>query len=362
MKKLLLLLALAACQPLAAQTTTKLSAGKANEYGLVYTLPATAIDICLEAELTEEHPGEFYNYARRHLGITDAITADSRSARLASVTMVPRGIPDPESRWLAQFKPGQTASVLLDGNDVILALNYDEAPESTAPAVPAERPASPTPLEGDAARQAVTQDMARSASVSKKAELAAQRIFELREMRSDLMSGQADNPPADGAAMKLVLDNIAAQEAALTAMFAGTTSTRTVVRRYTVVPDSTDITGRVIARLSAVDGLLEPDNLAGSPVTLDFRVLEKGALPVDEKGQVKSFPKGGVAYRIPGRAQVSVSADGSPVASENFEVAQLGVVFGLNPALFTDKKAPYGATFSPETGALISLTPLESAN
>ena len=89
MKKLLLLLALAACQPLAAQTTTKLSAGKANEYGLVYTLPATAIDIYLEAELTEEHPGEFYNYARRHLGITDAITADSRSARLASVTMVP---------------------------------------------------------------------------------------------------------------------------------------------------------------------------------------------------------------------------------------------------------------------------------
>ena len=181
-------------------------------------------------------------------------------------------------------------------------------------------------------------------------------------MRSDLMSGQADNPPADGAAMKLVLDNIAAQEAALTAMFAGTTSTRTVVRRYTVVPDSTDITGRVIARLSAVDGLLEPDNLAGSPVTLDFRVLEKGALPVDEKGQVKTFPKGGVAYRIPGRAQVSVSADGSNVASENFELAQLGVVFGLNPALFTDKKAPYGAVFSPDTGALISLTPLESAN
>ncbi len=65
-----------------AQTSQKVSAGKANEYGLVYTLPSTAFDIYLEAELTEEHPGEFYNYARRHLGINDAITADTRSARL----------------------------------------------------------------------------------------------------------------------------------------------------------------------------------------------------------------------------------------------------------------------------------------
>ena len=52
-----------------AQTSQKITAGKANEYGLIYSLPVTALDIYIEAEVTECHPGEFYNYARRYLGI-----------------------------------------------------------------------------------------------------------------------------------------------------------------------------------------------------------------------------------------------------------------------------------------------------
>ncbi len=351
-------LAVAATTVCGAQTSQKITAGKANEYGLVYTLPQTALDIYIEAEVTESHPGQFYNYARRHLGITDAVTDDSRSARVTGAIIVPRGIPDPGKRYTAQFKPGQTAYILLTDNDMPMAINAEAGTGDDAPAIPAARPAAPSPLEGEAARQAVTAEMARSASVSKKAELAAQRIFELRETRSDILSGQADNPPADGDAMKLVLDNLAAQEAALTAMFAGTTSTRTEVRRYTLVPDSSDISGRVIARLSAVDGLVDADNLAGSPITVDLKVIEQGMLPVNEKGEVKTFPKGGVAYNIPGSAAVSVSFDGSQIASGQFPLAQLGIVFGINPALFTDRKAPYKAIFDTTTGAVTELAPM----
>lgn len=53
--------------PAGAQTSQKITAGKASEYGLVYSLPVTALDIYLVAELEEAHPGEFQNYARRHL-------------------------------------------------------------------------------------------------------------------------------------------------------------------------------------------------------------------------------------------------------------------------------------------------------
>ncbi len=42
-----------------AQTSQKITAGKANEYGLVYSLPATALDVYIEAEISESHPGEF---------------------------------------------------------------------------------------------------------------------------------------------------------------------------------------------------------------------------------------------------------------------------------------------------------------
>ena len=331
-----------------AQTSQKITAGKANEYGLVYSLPVTALDIYIEAEVAESHPGQFYNYARRHLGLTDAITTDSRSARVLDVIIVPRGIADPDRRYVAQFKPGQSAYITLSDGDIPVAVNSEVG--ATAP--------TSSPLETEAARQAVTAEMARSASVSKKAELAAQRVFELRETRSDILSGQADNPPADGDAMKLVLDNLAAQEAALTAMFAGTTSTRTEVRKYTLVPDSTDISGRVIARLSAVDGLIDADNLAGAPITVDVKVIEQGTLPVNEKGEVKTFPKGGVAYTIPGTAAVSVNFGGNRVASQQVSLAQLGIVFGLNPALFTDKKEPYKVIFDPATGAVLDLAPM----
>lgn len=342
----------------AAQTSQKITAGKANEYGLIYTLPVTALDIYIAAEITESHPGEFFNYARRHLGITDAITADSRSAQVTQVVIVPRGVADPSRRYIAQFKPGQTAFITLSGSDLPLAINSETVAEVAPPALPEAKAATASPLEGDAARQAVTADMARSASVSKKAELAAQRIFELRETRSDILSGQADNPPADGQAMKIVLDNLAAQEAALTAMFAGVTTSRTEVQRYTLVPDSTDVSDKVIARLSAVDGLIDADNLAGAPITVDIKILEQGKLPVDEKGEVKTFPKGGVAYAVPGTALMSVYYNGRRIAQQQLSLAQLGIVFGMNPALFTDKKVPYKAIFDPTTGAVVELSPI----
>ena len=62
------LLALAAAVPGFSQTTTKLAAGKINEYGLIYNLPVTAFDVTLEAELTVKKPGEFFRYAKKYLG------------------------------------------------------------------------------------------------------------------------------------------------------------------------------------------------------------------------------------------------------------------------------------------------------
>lgn len=338
-----------------AQTSQKLSAGKATEYGLVYSLPVTAIDIYLEAELTEEHPGEFHNYARRHLGVNNAITKDSRTARLKSATIVPRGIADPEQKWLAQFKIGSAPFMILDEAGVPLAINTENIPAAEVPTVPEAVAAAPSPLETEAARQAVTQDMARSSSTSKKAELAAQRIFELRETRSDILSGQADNPPADGKAMELVLDNLSAQEAALTAMFCGTRSISTVVEKITVVPDSDEVKGDILARLSAVEGIIDSKDLAGAPITLNIKILEKGELPTLDNGTTKSFPKGGVAYRIPGTALISIDYDGQTIASKEVSLAQLGVVFGLDPKLFTDKKAPSMVLFEPATGAILEI-------
>lgn len=338
-----------------AQTTQRLTADKTNEYGLIYSLPLTVVDITLETEHTICTPGEFNNYATRYLGIRDAIRKPSHSVVVKSVTINTRGVADPDNRWTAQFKAGAGTSMILAADGVPLAINTN-ADEPARPSLPAPRAAEPSPLDGPAAREAVTEDMTRATTVSKKAELAAARIFELRERRSDLFSGDADNMPPDGRATELVLQGLSAQEAALTAMFAGTTQNFTEVSTVTFTPGRDEQNKVLLTRVSPLDGVVAKDDLSGIPVYLKYEIISEGKLPVNEKGEVKKFPKGGVAYNIPGAARISIIFDGRTLATADIDVAQLGVTFGIDPGLFTDKKAPATALFSPVTGAIVKLS------
>lgn len=346
-----------------AQTTQRFTAGKANEYGLVYSLPLTELEITIESEHTVSRPGEFYNYARKHLSINNAVTEEKNDVKILSVTINPKGVADPENQWLVQFKSGSTPWMLLTADGRPLTINSDTAEDIEPVDLPLPKAPQPTILETEIARQAMTQDMIRSSSISKRAELAAARIFELREMRSDILSGQADNAPSDGAAMQLVLDNLAKQEEALTAMFAGTVSKWTEVRTFTLQPDAeSPLVDEVFARISPFDGILDPDNLAGAPITITIDELVLGELPVNEKGEEKKFPKGGVAYQIPGSARVNISYEGAVIASKNLSFSQFGVTFGLDPSLFTDKKSPSQLRFDPTTGGILLLGPAQQAN
>lgn len=353
-----LLLSLAAILPASAQTTQKLSAGKANEYGLIYTLPATVVDVTLETELTIETPGQFYLYAEKYLGVSP-ITSQSRSYRLVSATVSTHGVPVDSLRYLVQFKSGTTPYILVNSDNFPLAINSESVMDVTPATLPEAKVMEPSILELPVATQAVTAEMLQSGSLAKKAQLAAERIMELRSMRSDILSGQADNMPSDGQAMQLVLDNITAQEEALTAMFIGTRQTATQVTSFTVEPPVTEADESpesvLLCRLSQYDGIVGADDLSGTPVYIDFDITARGVLPVNEKGETKRFPKGGLAYRIPGKASVTVLDGTRTVAQCTVDVAQYGVIFGLEPNLFTDKKAPAYGIFNPVTGAIVEL-------
>lgn len=338
-----------------AQTSQRLTANKTNEYALVYTLPVNAVRVTLRAEKTVRTPGEFFRYAGKYLNLTP-IVEPSVSWRLTDAQITPLSVADPDQRFTAQFKNGSVVTMTLTPEGFPVAIN-DVTYQPAAPAAPTLEPvqAAPTILELPVARQAVTEDMLRSQSSAKRAELAAAKIYEIRQQRADIISGQADNMPSDGAAMKLALDNLADQEAALTAMFVGTTSVSSEVRSFTYTPAASGDAKVVIARLSALDGIVDADDLSGAPVYLDVKVLSRAKLPVNDKGEEKTFPKGGVAYRIPGEARFTVTFDGADFASADMPVAQLGVVFGIDPALFYNKKAPAYLRFDPATGASVEI-------
>lgn len=339
-----------------AQTAQKLSATKANEYAVVYSLPSTMIDVAVEAELIVKKPGEFYKYAPKYLNISDPIVKDEYSVRLLSASLFTHGVADQDETYSVQFKAGSPVFVALDGAGIPLAINIEDVPAVAKPQLPEARKAQPTPLETPAARQVISEEMMQSQSTAKKAELAAQAIFAIRQTRSDLITGQADNMPPDGKSLQLMLDNLQAQEDALMAMFVGTTATSTEVATFTVDPAvvaDADKKQVVVCRLSTIDGIVAPDDLSGSPVYLDLSVITRGEMPVNDKGQELTFPKNGIPYSIPGELQATVSYDGRKFASEKLPVAQLGIVYGLAPNSFTDKKAPIYIIYDPATGALL---------
>lgn len=357
MKRIYLTLPLLALSLLCgAQTTQKLNATKLNEYGLIYKLPMTAVDITVEAEKTVKKPGEFFRYAKKYLGV-DPITEPSVSFTLKSATINAHGVADNDESYLVQFKSGSTPFMLVNDASFPVAINTEAVREEAPVKLPVAVAPKPTILETPVATQAVTAEMLQSQSSAKKAELAAARIFELRQSRSEIISGTADNMPSDGQAMQLALDNLAAQEAALTAMFLGTVQTSTQVKTFTLtLPEIKENDWQtVIARLSALSGIIDADDLTGDPITLQLAVTSRGELPKNEKGEEKRFPKGGLAYRIPGTADLTLNFDGRKIASRTLDVAQYGVVFGLDPNIFTDKKAPAYATFNPQTGAIIEI-------
>ncbi len=350
--------AAAICLAANAQQTRRITASKANEYGMAYTLPTTALALTLEAELTVEKPGEFYKYAKRYLNIDNPITAEKRTARMKSAVIQPYGIPDPERRYAITFKSGFTPFMLIGDNDVPLTLNTPDRAKTVPVELPEAQAAEPTPLETPAARQVVSEEMMQSQSTAKRAELAAAAIFAIRQTRSDLITGQAEQTPPDGRSLQLMLDNLEAQEQALMAMFVGTRAVSTDVTTVRVTPKG-DMDGKVIARLSPVEGFVAADDLSGEPVRLTLKVISKGEVPVNDKGDELPFPKNGVAYCIPGVAAVSVTYDGKTVAEKDVEMAQFGIDFGLSPNLFTDKKAPIYVKFSPTTGAIIEQGPAQ---
>lgn len=338
---------------LSAQTTQKLTANKASEYGIIYSLPYTVVDITIEAEHVVKKPGEFFKYAKKYLNATP-ITETSESWAVKNIIVTPRGVANSEEQYLMQFKNGSAPYLLLNDDNLPLAINTEKLPVAEASTLPQAVEAAPTPLETPAANQVITEEMMQSQSTAKRAELAAAQIYALRQSRTDLITGQADQMPPDGRAMKLIMDNIDAQEAALTAMFLGTEQRSTTVETITYTP-AEEATKQVIARISALEGIVPSDDLSGDPIYLSLAITERGNLPVNEKGEVKRFPKGGVAYCIPGKARIDISFDGKMIASNQFDIAQYGVVFGLDPGMFTDKKAPAYLLLSPTTGAVIEL-------
>ena len=332
-----------------AQDMVKLVPDKFNEYALNYYLPYTVADIEFVATKTVCKAGPYYKYAKKYLGVTDIVTEDSETWAIERVCMVPRGIADTENRYQLTFKSGQTPYIYVNPDGLIYSINAE--PEIADLSCPPVAPDEPDSID---VSKVFSEELLMSGSIAKMAEVAAKQIYRIRESRLDLLTGDVDKMPADGDSFKLIIAQLDAQEAALTALFLGTKSVERVVKRVEYCPED-DVESEILFRFSDFLGFVDADDLSGAPVSISVTVTEKGEYPVDNKGNIVELPKKALAYTIPGKAVIAISYDGRTYVEEELPIAQLGVVYGLGSSWFVDKKAPANAVFDATTGALLRL-------
>ncbi len=340
---------LAGCLPLSAQQTKLLAADKHNDYGLVYTLPKTSLKITVTATKEVRKAGPYYQYAKKYIGTDDVVKEDAEVWTINAVDVVSFGKPDKANRYLMQLKPGATTFIGVDADGMLLSINTNpwlpvKVDKGNAPGVEGEVIADKEYL------RYVDEDFIASQSQAKQAQMLAESLMEIRDAKISLTRGTADQMPTDGRQLELMLNSLTHQEAAITAAFLGNITRETVVREFVYTPEGD--TDDVLFRMSSFAGFVDADDYSGDPVTIKVEVTDRGDVPTDAKGEAKKLPKDAIAYNVPGAGKFTISHKGVKLFSGEFEIAQFGVTFGLQPTLFSDKKAPSYAIFDPATGAL----------
>ncbi|MCH5226799.1 MAG: DUF4831 family protein [Muribaculaceae bacterium] len=352
MKKLLSsLLILSSLLPSAAQQTKILTAEKHNEYGLVYTLPRTGFQIDVVALKETKVSGPFYKYSKIFTSDANVISEDAEKWTIESVRITPFGSPDPDNRFLMQLKAGATTFISVGDDGMILSINKEVG-------MPVQESINVTQLEGVKTTgkeylNFVDEDFISAQSSYKQAQLLAEELMEIREAKVSLTRGTAETMPTDGRQLEIMLASLENQEKALMNAFTGSSWKERVVRTFTYIPEDEGKT--VLFRLSETGGVVDANDYSGEPVYISLKMTEEAEIPVDAKGEPKKLPKDAVVYCIPGAGKVTVSYLGKNLAEEEFPMSQFGMLFGLNPSIFTDKKEPSYAVFNTTTGALEEL-------
>ena len=243
-------------------------------------------------------PGEFAKYADRYLRLPGVGMEGYTKWSIKSIDLAAYGVPDPKKVYSIELKKRTVAPLVgLTDNGIILSINT-EGEEETLPDVP-EGQAAPKRLNP---RDYMGQEILSAGSNAKIAELTAEEIYDIRESRTALIKGEADNMPKDGAQLKIMLDQLTMQETALTQLFKGAVDTSTEV--FTIELTPTELTDRmVLFRFSEKLGVVDNDDLAGAPVYLSLKSMNTIPQPVeDEKAAKKKGKMATVAKAIRIRA------------------------------------------------------------
>ena len=318
--------------------------------GTSYFLPKTGLKFTIITEKTTYTPGEFSQYAERYLK-QPAGSQPETTYRILGFRLSTYGIADTSKLFAASIDTKHSImSINKDDNGVLLAVN--DRPNPPAPDnsfKPAPKPARLNP------NDFLSQDILSAGSKAKMAELAADEIYDIRDSRTQLTRGQADNMPTDGQQMRIMLNSLNTQEAALMQMFNGITDKDTLEIPIDFVPEK-EVEKEVLFRFSKYFGIVDADDLSGVPYyisVVDQHNVPANTTTVGKDEKIKD--DAGIWVNLPGK--ISVKLYQGEKLLENFEAyaAQFGRTEPMMGELFS-KKMETKVRLNPATGNADSIS------
>lgn len=350
MKHLFLIAGLLLSMPLLAQTkVVKKNAVKANNFGITYSLPKTLLVVDAEVTKVTCKAGPYYQYAEKYLGVKDAVTEDKVYYELGKIRLLNQGVPDPDNTYIVEFKAGTVAPyAYLTEDGLLCAINAEYTPEESERQATRRKKGNDAPVT-DAS--VFSEELLMAGSTAKQAEVAAKQIYRIRESRLNILTGEADNLPPDGEAMKLVINQLEEQEKALTNLFTGTLTKETEHYEVEIVP-ADNLDKEVLFRFSRPLGIVDADDLGGVPVYINLTAIERAPALEPKEAEKKEKSLKGIVYNVPGKASIEILMNNKTLYKGEAQITQFGTREGLAPVMFEDKKAPVKVYFYPETGAI----------
>lgn len=199
----------------------------------------------------------------------------------------------------------------------VAILETDGASRVAEPAAAREKSLSHMSPERGFPRLTLDKSSAIAEGAEESARLAAQKIFDIRRSRFDLITGNVGEN-VFGGGLAAAIDELSRLEEEYLSLFFGKQTSRTGMDSYRVTPDADRLT-YTVCRFSEAAGLLAPDDLSGEPLVLDL----KDTAPAPAAPAAKPNSRA-VAVTLPAMMECRAVLGGAVLDYELIEIAQLG--------------------------------------
>jgi len=316
----------------------QVSAQNVPNGAVIYALPRTTITLTVEAQHNVFTAGPYAQYAEKYLGYK-APSSSSQSCKINSITVTPYVEADPTERYAINLSDKVASNFMQFCSQGLIVLSDSYTGKSAdwrfdtpagAEMFIGKDPGGnlsketitlyrPVKTETGFEKIPVSQNQTVEKSLEKKAEEAAKCIFNLREKKTLIVTGDTD-ASFSGEALASAINEIDRLEQEYMSLFYGVTESATQIVSFDVIP--VNGTNKYIAfKIYDQQGLVPATSTQGRAITLEISIESLGAIT---SSGAKSSGGASVYYRIPAVALCKI-VDGSKVLCESrIPVYQLG--------------------------------------